>query len=272
MALLRYLKPRDGLPDPKGSLSLSVPSQAIARANREVQEAMNSKGRKKRGPYGRYSPDERAEIGQYACDNGIAAAARHFSKRFKSTINESTVRTMKKDYLEVLRQKRAAQDEGDLTVLPHKKRGRPVLLGQELDATVQTYLRKVRGGGGAVSARIVTAAAQGILFAIDKSKLEEFGGNVRLNRFWAHSLLKRMNFVQRRATTAKSKHSIDNFSARKKSFLDDVCATVTMEEIPPELIMNWDQTGIKLVPSSSWTMEQRGSQRVEMVGVNDKGR
>ena len=41
-------------------------------------------------------------------------------------------------------------------------------------------------------------------------------------------------------------------------------------EIPPELIMNWDQTGIKLVPSSSWTMEQRGSQKVEMVGVNNK--
>ena len=87
---------------------------------------------------------------------------------------------MKKDYLEVLRQKRAAQDKDDLTVLPHKKRGRPVLLGQELDATVQTYLRKVRGGGGAVSAWIVMAATQGILLAIDKSKLEEFGGNVRL--------------------------------------------------------------------------------------------
>ena len=75
MALLRYLKPRDGLPDPKGSLSLSVPSQVIARANREVQEVMNSKGGKKRGPYGRYSPDEHAEIGQYVCDHGVATAA-----------------------------------------------------------------------------------------------------------------------------------------------------------------------------------------------------
>ena len=80
-----------------------------------------------------------------------------------------------------------AQD-GDLTVLPHKKRGRPVLLGQELDATVQTYLKKVRGGGSAVSAQIVMAAARGILLAIDKSKLEKFGGNMQLNPAEVHEL------------------------------------------------------------------------------------
>ena len=54
MALLWYLKPKDGLLDPKSSLSLSVPSRAIARVNQEVQEAMNSKEGKKCGPYGKY--------------------------------------------------------------------------------------------------------------------------------------------------------------------------------------------------------------------------
>jgi hypothetical protein len=43
-----------------------------------------------------------------------------------------------------------------------------------------------------------------------------------------------------------------------------------MEEIPADLILNWDQTGIKFVPCSSWTMEQRGARRVEMIGANDK--
>ena len=79
-----------------------------------------------------------------------------------------------------------------------------------------------------------------------------------------------MNFVQRRATTAKSKHSIENFFVLKDSFLDSVCTTVTMEEIPAELIMNWDQTGIKIVPSSSWTMEQRDSKMVKMTSVSYK--
>lgn len=56
----------------------------------------------------------------------------------------------------------------------------------------------------------------------------------------------------------------------KKNFLDEVVTTVTMEEIPPELILNWDQTGVKIVPSSTWTMDQHGSKRVEMTGVDDK--
>ena len=47
-------------------------------------------------------------------------------------------------------------------------------------------------------------------------------------------------------------------------------ATVVLEEIPTEVILNWDQTGIKIVLSSTWTMERQGSKRVEAVGVNDK--
>ena len=43
-----------------------------------------------------------------------------------------------------------------------------------------------------------------------------------------------------------------------------------MEEIPAELILNWYHTGIKIVPSSTWTMEERRAKRVEVVGVNDK--
>ena len=42
------------------------------------------------------------------------------------------------------------------------------------------------------------------------------------------------------------------------------------EEIPSELVLNWDQTGIKLVPSASWTMHERGSKRVELVAISDK--
>ena len=74
MALLRYLKPKDGLPDPKDSLSLTVPSRAIARANQEVEEAMSSKEGEKGGPYGKYSPHIHVRA-EYASNHGVAAAA-----------------------------------------------------------------------------------------------------------------------------------------------------------------------------------------------------
>ena len=169
-----------------------------------------------------------------------------------------------------MREKRAADDDGDVSLLPMKKRGRPVLLGEVLDTKVQQYLRRVRDGGGVVSARIVMAAARGILLSCNRSRLIEFGGDVELKKQWAYSLLRRMKFVKRKATTAKSKHSTADFARLKQQFLADVVTTVEMEEIPAELILNWDQTGIKIVPSSTWTMDVQGSKRVEAVGVNDK--
>ena len=87
MALLRWLQPRNGLPDPRGSLSSSIPSQAIAAANREVEEAIRTASSGKRAPiddivrmyyiiygapYGQYSPTVRAEISKYACHRGVA--------------------------------------------------------------------------------------------------------------------------------------------------------------------------------------------------------
>ena len=183
----------------------------------------------------------------------MAVAARFFSRKLKSTVRETTVRSIKTAYVEEIRRKRRGEPSGgDITVLPLQKHGRLALLGPDVDTKVQMYLKKVRDGGGPVSA------------------IGAFGGHVQLNRYWAYALLKRMKFVQRMATTAKSKHAPMDFAQLKKLFLADVVATVTTEEIPAELILNWDQTGIIIVPSSTWTMERKGANRVEMVGVNDK--
>ena len=41
VSICRYLKPIDGLPDPKGSLSTTIPSTAIAFANRRIDISLN---------------------------------------------------------------------------------------------------------------------------------------------------------------------------------------------------------------------------------------
>ena len=66
------MKPSRCLPDPKGSMS--VPSQTIAEANKEVQKAMQAT---KRGPYLQLSVRNRAK---YAGHRGAAAAARHYTR------------------------------------------------------------------------------------------------------------------------------------------------------------------------------------------------
>ncbi len=106
--------------------------------------------------------------------------------------------------------------------------------------------------------------------AHDCSQLVENGSHILLNRHWAFSLLSRMKFVQQKATTAKSKLNSMDFERLKESFLQDLKDIVTMEEIPPELVLNRDQTGLRIAPSSSWTMNARGAKRVDVTGLNDK--
>ena len=45
--------------------------------------------------------------------------------------------------------------------------------------------------------------------------------------------------------------------------------TVIMEDIPQELIVDWDHTALHYVPVSSWTMEKKGSTRVPVAGIDD---
>ena len=125
---------------------------------------------------------------------------------------------------------------------------------------MQLYLKKVREGS-AVSAQI-TAAARGIV-------LVEFGGHTELNKHWVYSLLHQMNFVQRKVTTAKSKYAIVDFDHLKAEFLEDVVTTVEVEEIPLKLILNWDQTGIRIV-TSNLDHGPAGCTRVEIGGAGDK--
>ena len=105
------------------------------------------------------------------------------------------------------------------------------------------------------------AAARGILLKCNQRMLAECGGHIELNRFWARSLLRRTNFVQRKVSTAKSKHTVANLASLKRSFLSDFHTTVTMEEIPAELIFNWDQTGIKFLDYGATRFKKSGNGR-----------
>ena len=94
-------------------------------------------------------------MGKYASHHGVAAAARLFTRKLDHQVSETTLHFMKKAYLQEVTRKRANEDsEENVDLLPHQKRGRPVLLGESLDVKVQMYLRRVRDGGGVVTAWI----------------------------------------------------------------------------------------------------------------------
>ena len=264
MALFRYLRPVDSVLDPHGPLLNAVPRGVIEEVNQELKKAETQP--RKRGRYLFFTAEEKAKVARYGSSHGVLAAVKRFSREFEKDLKENTVRDWVKAYNKELRSKCASTETGgDLAVtkLPSKKRGRPFLLGEKVDREVQTIIRTMRDHGAVVNTSITIATATGVVRKCDKS-LEPL-----LTKHWAKSLLYRMGFVKRRGNT-KAKVDVEQFEAIKTQFLFDLKATVEMLEIPPELVINWDQTGIKIVPVSSWTMEKRGSKRVEISGVDDK--
>ena len=101
-----------------------------------------------------------------------------------------------------MRKRRAEKDSTVATL--SKMRGRPTLLGINLDRKVQVYLRKIREGVNRVS----VTAATGILLKYGRTKLAEYGGPVLLNKHCPRLPPEPMGFVQRRATTESTQKPI----------------------------------------------------------------
>ena len=65
--------------------------------------------------------------------------------------------------------------------------------------------------------------------------------------------------------------SVNNFNQLKSQFIFDIRTVHSRNgEIPSDMIINWDQTAIKYVLVSNWTMANEGSQRAEVAAANDK--
>ena len=271
MSLYKYLKKGGpALPTPRTCGDSCLSKKDIEQANREVKHTLdlNQSGKKAvtpRGKYNCYTPEERAKIGKYAAENGATRAARYFSELLDRKITESTARRFKSEYLQAIAQDRDAV----VKRLPTKEQGRTLLLGPELDKVVQEYVEATRAVGGVVNTAIVMAAAVGIVSSRDITKLSLYGGHIHITKPWAKSLLKRMGYVKRKCSNA-GKISVRRFTELQEAFLADIKAEVLMNDIPDELVINWDQTALPLVPTGEWTMHRAGEKMIPIAKSDDK--
>ena len=285
LSLYKFFKRESVLPNPSGPLSRIIPASCIEAANKTVKDIVvlepmvSTSGdgpeasTKKRGCYEQFTPEEKLQMGERAAEHGVTSTVQYFHKRCSDrAVKESSMRTWRNKYLtEIAKRKRVGEEETtmDLKQLPDKKRGRPLLLGDELDRRVKAYILDIQSKGAVVNSTIVIAVAQGIVSHYDSNMLEENGGHITLSKTWAKYLLYRMGFTKRRASL-KAKLSVSNFLQRQEQFSYDAKVLIEMLEIPASLVINWNQTGIHYVPVSSWTMESAGLKRVEIAGGDDK--
>ena len=130
---------------------------------------------------------------------------------------------------------------------------------------VQECINDLRKAGSPVNTQIVIATVQGIILSKDANLLS----NIEFIKGLARYLLKRIGFVKRKATTA-AKSNVENFDLLKEFLLEKIKNVVYMDEIPEDLVINFDHTGINYVPVTSWTMEQEVAKCVEVVAKDDK--
>lgn len=83
--------------------------------------------------------------------------------------------------------------------------------------------------------------------------------------------MRRKGYVKRTATTqAKQQVSSDKFKRLQQSYLGQISVWPSVHNIPPDLIINWDQTPINVAPTTNWTMAKVGSKKVEVAALNNK--
>lgn len=244
---------------------INSPTEA---ANKAVACEMESSGKRKRtrkGEYHHYTPETRAKIAKFACESGNKAAVKKYSMELGHSVAEGTVRNFKRKYLQQLK---SVGDPDLVTCLPNAALGRPLLIGK-FDDEVAEYIRSLRLAGGIVNSNIVIAAAKGIIAHRNPGRLKEYGGTLELGKKWAESFLLRRGYVKRKATKAARKLPAD-FPELKLAYLRRIWDVVKSNAVPLQLIINWDQTGVKLVPVSSWTMAESGSKQIPVVAKDDK--
>ena len=190
----------------------------------------------------------------------------HFASEYQG-LKESTVRSFKKAYTDQLATRQKQGNVHPVKSLETAKRGRPPSL-LELDAKLVSFLKSLRARGGVVNGSVVTAAATA-LFKSNASMHRQYG-SFQPSRGWIQSIYKRCNFTRRAGTTTRPPVPRGLYEECKLTFLTDIDNCIKQYNIPPELVLNADQTPSSYVSVGKMTMAARNSQSVPIKGLTDK--
>ena len=204
----------------------------------------------KRDAYKVYTDKDCCSIGKYASRHWVAASVRAWKKTYPN-LNENTVHGFKKRYEAKLKEA-SRKNVSPKKKLANKIRGRPTLLCQKLDTLVKKFLRATRYKGVVVNTQTALATAKALVKKLLENK------NLVLGAPWEKSLFRRMGFLLRQKTTTKVLIPEGALKEAELKFHHQIVNYMVKCQIPPSLIINFDQTPLKYVQISSNTMEKKG--------------
>ncbi|KAH3871339.1 hypothetical protein DPMN_034537 [Dreissena polymorpha] len=106
-------------PDP--AKALSTTEALLTQAANDAVEEMVIGRKRKREEYASYRNETRAKIARYAIDNWVAKASRHFTANMGKKVSETTVRSMRDQYVKRKRKKELGEDMKSLSKSSRKR-------------------------------------------------------------------------------------------------------------------------------------------------------
>ena len=268
MSLYRYFPKQSKAPGETDVAAAAADCALTAREEQSIKDHMkslqpkdlaSSRKRKRASKYKPTDPNERYEIAQYASKYGNRPAATKYG------VSESTIRGYRTALAE--QEKQPQVDNRPKNQIHAKKRGRRTLLPAEIDAKVMEVARNLRLNGAVVNYNVLISIAKGIVSANDRTLLKENGGDIILSYKWCESIFKRMNWSNRKGTTAKASIAPGLIREVGFAFYKQVSEIVHAHNM--KLIINIDQTPLPYVLISKYTMNKKGEKKVPILGTDD---
>ena len=150
------------------------------------------------------------------------------------------------------------------------QRGKPALISEELSTEIKQILSNLRVAGCSVSRKVVISVGNGVLASRCPEKMSRNGGKVNLTVKWARGILKSMNWVKRRGTTAKRTMNPALYDALAFTWKKKIAEKNFEHKIHNDLILNFDQTALGFTSPAKTTFTEKNAETVPIANLDDK--
>ena len=141
--------------------------------------------------------------------------------------------------------------------------------GTEIDLQLFADCKSTREAGLSIDDVILRRLLKVRLAASGKDGLmRENGGDYDYGHSWAMRFYKRHNLVLRVCTTKMRELPVD-FEAKKATYMRIGAELIHRYNVPPELVINGDETEVLLVNRARTTRSAQGVKRVKILGMGD---